>query len=90
MIRTRFITTEKDFKDLKKGDIVAVEWKRDSYVGNKKTRFATYTIYENRDSEKEIILQFKNNVYFNYSMFLEPQKHGISNCKSVMLLISTD
>jgi hypothetical protein len=90
MIKTRFITTEEYFKELKKGDLVAVEWKRDNYIGDKRTRFAVYTIYENKERTTEIILQKKNNVYFNYSMFLEGQKHGISNCKSIMLLRSTD
>jgi superfamily II DNA or RNA helicase len=88
MIRTRFITTEEDFKELKKGDLVAVEWKRDNYIGDKRTRFAVYTIYENKERTTEIILQRQNNVYFNYSMFLNPEI-GISNCKSIMLLRST-
>ena len=90
MIRTRFITTLKDFQELKKGDMVAVEWKRDNYINDKRTRFAVYTIVENKERTTEIILQKKNNVYFNYSMFLEPEKDGASNCKSIMLLRSTD
>ncbi len=90
MIRTRFITDLKDFQELKKGDLVAVEWKRDNYIIDKRTRFAVYKIVENKERTTEIILQTKNNVYFNYSMFLEPEKDGISNCKSIMLLRSTE
>lgn len=88
MIQTKDIETLDDFKRLKKGDLVAVEWKRDNYIGDKRTRFATYTILENKERTTEIILQKKNNVYFNYSMFLNPKEVGVSNCKSIILLRS--
>jgi len=90
MIRTRFITSLEDFQELKKGDLVAVEWKRYNYINWKRTRFATYNIVENKERTTEIILQKKMNVYFNYSMFLDPENDGVSNCKSIMLLRSTD
>ena len=90
MIRTRFITSLEDFQELKKGDLVAVEWKRDNYINGKRTRFATYIIVENKARTTEVILQIKMNVYFNYSMFLDPEQDGASNCKSIMLLRSTD
>lgn len=86
MIKTKNITTEEDFKSLKKGDLVAVEWKRDNFINNKRTRFATYNIVENKERTNEIILQTKNNVYFNYSMFLAPEKDGSSICKTIMLI----
>ena len=89
MIRTRFITDLKDFQELKKGDLVAIEWKRDNYIKDKRTRFAVYTIVKNQERTTEIILQTKNNVYFNYSMFLD-SKIGTSNLKTIMLLRSTD
>jgi hypothetical protein len=88
MIQTKDIETLDDFKRLKKGDLVAVEWKRDNYIGDKRTRFATYTIVENKERTTEIILQKKNNVYFNYSMFLNPEQDGSSICQSIMLLRS--
>ena len=88
MIQTKDIETLEDFKRLKKGDLVAVEWRRDMYFGNKEARFGTYQIIENKERTTEIILQEKNNVYFNYSMFLNPEKEGISNCKSIMLIRS--
>ena len=85
MIQTKDIETIEDFKQLKKGDLVAVEWKRDMYFGNKESRFGTYKVVENKERTMEIILQAKNNVYFNYSMFLNPEI-GISNLKSIVLL----
>lgn len=88
MIQVKQIETLEDFEKLKTGDIVAVEWDRDAYKGDKITRFATYEIYENKARTTEIILQRKNNVYFNYMMFLYPKEHGVSNCKSIILLKS--
>lgn len=86
MINTKNITSLSDFQALKKGDLVAVEWHRDNYVRDKRTRFASYVIVENKERTTEIILQKKNNVYFNYSMFLFPEKDGQSNCKSIVLI----
>mgnify|MGYP003402917716 FL=1 len=87
MIQVKDIETLEDFQRLKKGDLVAVEWKRDMYFGNKEKRFGTYEVVENKERTTEIILQTKNNVYFNYSMFLNPEI-GISNLKSIVLLRS--
>lgn len=85
MIQVKDIETLEDFQRLKKGDLVAVEWKRDMYFGNKEKRFGTYDVVENKERTTEIILQVKSNVYFNYSMFLNPEI-GISNLKSIVLL----
>jgi len=89
MITINQINTLDDFKRLQKGDIVAVEWKRDMYFGNKQKRFGTYEIAENKERTNEIILQVKNNVYFNYNMFLNPEI-GISNLKSIILIRSVE
>lgn len=86
MIETKQITTLQDFQSLKKGDTVAVSWKRDMFLGNKEVRFGTYTIVENKERTTEIILQTKHNVYFNYMMFLNPKEMGVSNCKSIVLI----
>lgn len=88
MIQVKDIKNLSDFQRLKKGDIVACEFRRDNYIGNKRTRFAVYTIVENKERTTEIILQTKNNVYFNYSMFLKPKEHGVSNLRSIVLLKS--
>lgn len=90
MIHTQNIETLEDFQELKKGDLVAVEWKRDMYFGNKQTRFGTYEIAENEERSTEIILQKKHNVYFNYMMFLNPKELGSSNLKSIILLKRID
>ena len=87
MIQTKNIETLNDFQRLQKGDLVAVEWKRDMFFGNKQRRFGTYEIVENKERTNEIILQVKNNVYFNYNMFLNPEI-GISNLSSIVLLRS--
>jgi hypothetical protein len=86
MIKTKELNTLEDFTTLKKGDVVAVEWKRDSYKNKKRTRFATYEVVDNLANQTEIILQKAMNVYFNYSMFLKPSEHGASNVRSIALI----
>lgn len=88
MIVTENIQTLEGFKKIKKGDILAIEWHRDSYFEQNRTRFATYVVVENKERTTEIILQKKNNIYFNYMMFLDPKDHGQSNCKTVVLIQS--
>ncbi len=73
MIQTKELKTLEDFESLKSGDMIACEFHRDMYIADKRTRFATYTIVENKKRDKEIILQKKNNVYFNYGMFLSEE-----------------
>ena len=90
MITTKMLETIEDFQAVKKGDTLAVEWHRDSYKGNKRTRFATYEVAENhyndgKYNKNEIILQIKNNVYFNFALFCGTED-GYSNAKSVMLI----
>lgn len=84
MITTKKIETVEDFQNLKKGDLVACEFHRDTYKKGKRTRFASYIILENKSYCKEIILEKQCNVYFNYEMFLM----GDSNLKSILLLLS--
>ena len=72
-----------DFENLKKGNILVCEFFRDTYKGNKRTRFATYEIVENKERTNEIILQTKNNVYFNYLMYLNGRE---GNLKDVAII----
>jgi hypothetical protein len=90
LITTKMLETVEDFQAVKKGDILAVEYHRDSYKGNKRTRFATYEVAENHYNDgkynnNEIILQIKNNVYFNFGLFCGIEE-GCSNAKSVTLI----
>lgn len=78
------LKTLEDFENLKNGDIVACEFKRDINDFPKKYRFNVFTIAENKASAKEIILQKKNNIYFNYEMFLS----GDSNLKIAVKIVN--
>jgi len=84
MIVTTELTKLFQFEQLRKGQIVAVEFKRDVSDYPKKIRFGVFPIYQNKSDTKEIILQRKNNIYFNYEMFL----NGESNLKSIILISS--
>ena len=87
MIVAKELKSLEDFQALKKGDIVAVEWKRDvQQTRRKRTRFASYEIVDNKADQTEIILQTLMNVYFNYSMFLNPKEMGASNVRAITLL----
>jgi hypothetical protein len=87
MITTKELKTLDDFKAVKRGDLLAVEWHRDSYIGNCRTRLAVYKVAEVHECAAEIILQKKNNVYFNYRLFLGIED-GHSNAKNVTLVKS--
>jgi len=89
MIVTKELKALPDFVSLKKGDVVAVEWRRDVQTNKrntKRTRFATYEITDNLARQTEIILENKMNIYFNYSMFLDPENQGVSNVRAITLI----
>lgn len=86
MIITKELKTLEDFKNIAKGDILACEWHRDVYEGNKRLRFQIYTVVNNKETSNEIILNKKFNTYFNYDMFLSPDES--SNLKSAILIKS--
>ena len=89
MIYCKELNDLSDFEELRKGDFVAVEWHRDVRVnkrGSIQTRFSTYEVAENKADTTEIILNKPLNVYFNYLMFTDPKRHGVSNVKSISLL----
>ena len=93
MINCKKLNDLADFEGLKKGDFVAVEWRRDVPVNKrrtKRTRFSTYEVAENKADTTEIILNKPMNVYFNYLMFSDPENHGVSNVKSIALLTAQD
>ncbi len=89
MITAKKLQTLNELESLKKGDLVAVEWKHDvikSKRSQKRTRFAIYEVVDNLSAQTEIILEKSMNVYFNYSMFLNPKTNGVSNVREIMLL----
>lgn len=85
MITTKELKTLEDFKKVQCGDFLAVEWQNDSYILDRKTRFAIYRVIEVHEQDAEIILQKKHNIYFNYELILG-LKEGHSNAKHVVLI----
>jgi hypothetical protein len=79
---TKILKTIDDFENLKNGDFVACEFKRDIHDYPKKYRFNIFKIVKVRTETKEVILQTKNNIYFNYQMFVD----GESNLLNAMLI----
>lgn len=59
-----------DFEELKKWDSVLCSFQRDVWIDKRKRRFWYFEIFENKEYCKEIILEKKDNIYFNYEMFL--------------------
>jgi hypothetical protein len=87
VICTKLLTTVEEFETIQKGDILVVEWHRDSIENGKRTRFKSYEVVENlkERGQPEIVLEKKSNVYFNYRMFCDPSI-GMSNAKTIMLV----
>lgn len=81
MIEIKELKTIQDFEALKKGDFIACEFHLDVKLP-KRTRFSVFKIVENKKRLTEIILQKKNNIYFNYQMFID----GTSNLKSAVII----
>ena len=73
------------FMELKKGDILICEFFRDTYKLNRRTRFASYDIVENKRNTNEIILQKHNNIYFNYNMYLDGKSGNLKNVSIVTI-----
>lgn len=82
MITIKELKTLEDFENLQKGDFLACEFHRDIYDCPKEYRFKVFAIALIKKQTKEVILQTKNNVYFNYRMFL----NGQSNLKQAILI----
>jgi len=82
MITIKDLKILEDFEHLKKGDTVACEFHRNIHDYPKVYRFGVFKIFLNKKDSKEIILQKKNNVYFNYKMFL----NGDGNLKQIKLI----
>jgi hypothetical protein len=80
MITIKELTTLEDFENLKKGEYVACEFKR-NVPFKKDCRFMVVPVVENKANTKEIILDRKTNTYFNYEMFLA----GESNLESIVV-----
>lgn len=82
MIIVSGLKTLEEFENLKKGDWLACEFHRDISDYPKKYRFNVFKICLIKKEDNEIILKVKNNIYFNYKMFLQ----GESNLKRAILI----
>jgi len=82
MINVKPLTKIEDFESLKPGDFVACEFHRDIHDYPKTYRFKVFPIVKVKTDDKEVILQTKNNIYFNYEMYV----NGESNLKNAILI----
>lgn len=81
MIVLKQLNTTEDFESLQKGDFVACEFNRLVHDYPKQPYLnGVFAIHEVKTNTKEVILQKKNNIYFNYEMYLE----GTSNCSRIV------
>lgn len=81
MVILKEFKTIEDFDCLQKGDFVACEFNRlvHDYPKQPYSK-GIFQVYEVKKNTKEVILQKKNNIYFNYEMYLE----GTSNCSNIV------
>lgn len=81
------LTTIEEFENLKQGDIVVVEYDEKQPYWNKKMQgIKSYNIHSVKTRQKELILQIKNNHYFNYEMYL----NGTSVVKNAYIILKND
>ena len=88
MIKVTEIKTLQDFEILKINDKVFCEFKNDVIEYQSRTKIIRhrskyFTIDNILEHTKEIILDKKSNIYFNYDLFLNPEK-GTSNLKNII------
>lgn len=79
-MKTKELTTLEDFENIKKWDFLACEFHRN--IPFYRTRFRVFEVFQNKEVHNEIILERKNNIYFNFKMFID----WGSNLKSAMLI----
>ncbi len=82
MIAVTNLEKVEQFENLKPGDFLACEFYRNIHDYPKQYRFKVFPIVKVRTDTKEVILQTKNNIYFNYQMFVD----GESNLQSAKLI----
>lgn len=82
MITTTPITQSFQFESLEIGDYLACEFHQNVHDYPNVYRFKIFKVVEVKTRTKEIILQTKNNIYFNYEMY----SNGQSNLKSAVLI----
>lgn len=86
MINFKELKSVSDFESLKPDDYIACEFHRDVHDSPKKYRFKVFSIVKVKTDTKEVILQTKNNIYFNYEMFVDDE----SNLKYAYLITSVN
>lgn len=72
--------TLEQFEELKQGDLVVCEFHLNIHDYPKTYRLKAFEISKVRLDTKEIILKMKNNIYFNYQVYL----NGESNLKHIL------
>lgn len=82
----KFILLDKkeQFEELKKGDFIIVKWS-EYWVRHtsKSNEIMAYNIYQNKDSDKEIICQKKDNHFFNYERYLNKTSRALEVYKVI-------
>jgi len=68
-----------DFEQIKKGDLVIVEFIRECYP--LKGLIHPFKIFLNKHEDNEIILQKKGNIWFNWKIYLNGGSHVVKICK---------
>lgn len=83
-MKLKKLTTIEEFENLKPGDIVVVEYdEKQPYWNREMQGIKSYNIHSVKTRQKELILQIKNNHYFNYEMYLK----GTSVVKNASIVL---
>ena len=71
-MQIREINTVEEFENLKRGDMLLIEWS-DYFVKHhpKSKKIELYSIYKVYPNNHEVICRMKDNHYFNYNLYLD-------------------
>lgn len=75
------LENQEQFNKLKKGDVVVVQWKKDSWAYKQYGEITHHNIWGINEAD-ELILNFRRNIYFDVEYFLQ----GRSYAKEVYLM----
>jgi hypothetical protein len=87
MIKTKQLLTKKDFKSLKKGDLIACEWDYEKANMIDEVKLGNFGVYKIKNIIGTEITIKSGSSYFDYSLFLKGKSKLIS---AVLISCDTD
>lgn len=82
MLNLKLLTKNEEFEELKKKQLIIVKWKENSEEFKRGNGVREYRVVDILRG-KEIICQKRNNIYFNFEMYLKKESTALEVYKVV-------